>query len=116
MVKIYALVSGQLILYVGKTIQPLNDRKIKHKYKKTNTSGSKHIPDYIDWTITLLEEVPDEQGAIKEQYYIDTLKPFYNQRNVIFDKKEHNKLYHSLEGYKEYNRERVRLYRAKDII
>jgi predicted GIY-YIG superfamily endonuclease len=77
MVFIYALVSGQLILYVGRT----NDmkRRIKDHRCKKNNSHSKYIPEYIDWTMKLLETVPDDQGTVKEQYYYDTLKPFYNR-------------------------------------
>ena len=40
--------------------------------------STKHIPDYIDWTIKLLEEVSEDQETIKEQYYYDLLKPLYN--------------------------------------
>lgn len=78
MVKIYALVSGQLILYVGKTIMTLKKRETNHRCKKCNTTKSRYIPDYIDWEIKLLEEVTNDQGVIKEQYYFDTLKPLYN--------------------------------------
>ena len=80
MVKIYALVSGQLVLYVGRTIRPLKIREQRHRCP-TNDTHSKYIPDYIDWTIKLLEEVPDDQGTVKEQYWYDTLKPFYNCYN-----------------------------------
>ena len=77
MVKIYALVSGKLVLYVGKTIQSLKQRECEHA-NKNNTTSSRHIPDYVDWTIKLLEEVTDDQSVLKEQYYYDTLKPLYN--------------------------------------
>jgi hypothetical protein len=77
MVKIYALVSGKLVLYVGKTMQTLKQREREHKHKN-NSASSRHIPDYIDWTIKLLEEVADDQGIIKEQYYYDMLKPLFN--------------------------------------
>jgi len=77
MIKIYALVSGQLVLYVGKTIRTLNARVRNHN-STSNTCQTKYIPDYIDWSIKLLEEVPIDQGTIKEQYWYDTLKPLYN--------------------------------------
>jgi hypothetical protein len=77
MVKIYALVSGQLVLYVGKTTKTLKQRESGHRCK-SNASSSRYIPNYIDWTIKLLEEVADDQGVTKEQHYYDILKPLYN--------------------------------------
>jgi len=76
--KIYALMSGQLVLYVGKTGEPLSRREARHR-NKWNGAYSKYIPDWIDWEIKLLEEVPDDQGTAKEQHYYDTLKPLYNR-------------------------------------
>lgn len=77
MIKIYALMSGQLVLYVGKTTQILKVRERNHRLG--NGTSSKNIPYYIDWTMKLLEEVPDDQGVTKEQYYYDILKPLYNR-------------------------------------
>lgn len=78
MVYIYALVSGQLILYIGKTNKNIKQREIQHRYNG-NRCSSQNIPEYIDWEIKLLEEVPEDQGVTKEQYYYDILKPLYNK-------------------------------------
>jgi hypothetical protein len=90
MTHIYALVSGQLVLYVGKTIRTLKRRETQHRSKGNNTY-SRYIPDYIDWTIKLLETVPNDQARIKEQYYYDTLKPLYNQYKPIWSSEEYKK-------------------------
>ena len=74
---IYALVSGQLILYVGKS-KYLKLREEYHRSKKYNDCGSRDIPDYIDWEIIKLEKVIEDISNIRERYYYDTLKPLYN--------------------------------------
>lgn len=79
MTHIYALVSGQLVLYVGKTNSTLKYRESKHRCKG-NQCHSRYIPDYIDWTAKLLETVPNDQAGIKEKHYYDTLKPLYNNK------------------------------------
>jgi len=108
MVKIYSLVSGQLVLYVGKTIQTLKQRECEHRDKKNKTS-TRYIPEYIDWTIKLLEEVPDDQGVIKEQYYYDTLKPLYNKYRPGNVEKELRKS----DSYKQKHRLEQQRYRLK---
>lgn len=119
MVKIYALVSGQLILYVGKTTLTLKRREQNHRSNWNDTS-SKYIPSYIDWTIKLLEEVTNDQDVIKEQYYFDTLKPLYNRcrpgqtvqetQKQIYIKRKHlvlkrNKKFQQTDAYKEYQKQ-----------
>ena len=111
MISIYALVSGQLILYVGKT-KNIKKREIEHR-SNGNDCTSKDIPEYIDWEIKLLEEVPDDQGVTKEQHYYDTLKPLYNkcrpgQTQAEYRQseagKEINHRYQQTEAYKGYQR------------
>jgi len=75
---IYALVSGQLVLYVGQTKECCLKHREKGHRSKSNMCSTRHIPNYIDWTIQLLEEVSEDQETIKEQYYYDLLKPLYN--------------------------------------
>ena len=99
MVLIYAIVSGKLILYVGKT-KNLSRREGQHRCK-SNDCSSKDIPEYIDWTITLLETVPDDQAIMKEQYYFDTLKPLYNSNRAIQSSvagREYSKKYYYSKG------------------
>ena len=73
---IYALISGQLVLYIGKT-NNVERRKREHRNKKTGT-GSDEIPKYIDWDMIILETCDDASKKYKEQYWYDTLKPLYN--------------------------------------
>lgn len=88
MIHIYALVSGQLVLYIGKTSQSLTEREYFHRHS-SNRCNSKNIPEYIDWNIKLLETVPDNQGGVKEQSYYDTLKPLYNRQRPGQTKQEY---------------------------
>lgn len=76
--KIYALAWGNLILYVGQTNASLKQREASHRCP-SNTACSKYIPDYMDWEIILLDEVPDEEATKWEQYYYDELMPLYNK-------------------------------------
>jgi len=78
---IYAICSGQLILYVGQTRRPLKERERLHR-SKFNNSSSRHIP-YDDWNMQLLEVCPNstrEYATSRERYYYDLLKPFYNEQ------------------------------------
>jgi len=124
MTRIYALVSGQLVLYVGQTICTLRKRETEHRCKG-NTTCSKHIPDDIDWEIKLLEECEDDIATTREQYYYDTLKPFYNRCRPGQTKKESQRKYRQTgackesqrkseqkEARKEYQREYKKRYRA----
>ena len=77
--RIYALMWGDLVLYVGKTLQTLPKRACGHR-KTNNTASSRFIPDHIDWEIVLLDTVSDEEGLLWEQYYYDELMPLYNLR------------------------------------
>ena len=75
---IYALVSGQLILYVGKS-KYIKLREKLHRSKRYNNCGSREIPDYIDWEMIKLEKVTENIANIRERYYYDTLNPLYNK-------------------------------------
>jgi hypothetical protein len=98
MTHIYALVSGQLILYVGKT-GDMKRREYNHRHS-SNNCYSKYIPEYIDWTMKLLETVPNDQAVTKEQHYYDTLKPLYNCQRPGQTKRK----YQQSEAYKEYRK------------
>ena len=103
MTHIYALVSGQLILYVGQTVRTLKVREQQHKYKSNNTN-SRYIPEYIDWTIKLLETVPNDQALLKEQHYYDTLKPLYNRCRPGQSRREYEQSERRRDGRREANR------------
>jgi hypothetical protein len=76
--KIYALVSDYLILYVGKTNTSLKQREASHR-TPSNTTCSKDIPDYMDWEVVLVDEIPDDEATQWEQHYYDELMPLYNR-------------------------------------
>ena len=77
MVRIYALMEGDLVLYVGKTIRSLKRREACHR-SSSNDTCSRHIPKDSEWEIVLVDEVPDEEGTKWERYYYETLDPLYN--------------------------------------
>jgi len=88
---IYALTSGALILYVGKTAN-LTKRRREHRCKKNHTSTAK-IPDYIDWDIVELETCADADSPSRERHWYETLKPLYNERCPNRSKKEYDAIY-----------------------
>ena len=98
--RIYALVSDEEVLYVGKTTRSLNKRAIEHKCDKTNTTGSKFIPKDIVWDIKLLEEVLDKQGTEYERFYVEYLEPKYNKQIPGRTKAESYKAYCAIEKNK----------------
>jgi len=122
MARIYALMAEQLVLYVGQTKRDLRKRELEHRHW-SNATTSRYIPDYIDWTIHLLEECDDIYSTQRERYYYDTLKPLYNRyrpgqpqiesliesrRRAIHKWRSANK-----DAYKEYQRQYQRQYRLK---
>ena len=90
----------QLVLYVGQTIKTLNQRAWRHR-SKSNDTASRHIPEYTDWEIKLLEECNDDVGTAREQYYYDILKPFYNVKRPGQTRSESQKGYMQTEKGKE---------------
>ena len=129
--KIYALVWGNLILYVGQTNASLKDRETCHR-APTSTAYSKYIPDYMDWEIVLVDNVPNDEATYWERYYYDELMPLYNinvpGRTTLEWHRDtgyaSNKAYQKATGYahsrawaktekgKAYHREYQRKYRA----
>jgi hypothetical protein len=77
MARIYALVSGEEVLYVGRTTRTLVEREWNHR-AVGNSAGSKNIPIGINWEIKLLEEC-EENATARERHYIEILKPPYNK-------------------------------------
>ena len=113
MARVYALMAGQLVLYVGSTIQTLKRRESDHT-KTDNPCASKHIPKDCEWVMKLLEECSADERLAREQYYYDLLKPLYNERNPIKDemlRKATAQKY--LEQYYQRNREKL-IQRTKD--
>jgi hypothetical protein len=90
---------GELVLYVGKTIQSLKERATSHR-TRSNKACSKYIPDYMDWEIVLVDEVPLGEGIKWEQYYYDELMPLYNRCRPDQDTKEYQKS----DKYKKYRK------------
>jgi transketolase C-terminal domain/subunit len=112
MAKIYELVSDQLCLYVGKTGVSLGERASRHRCKG-NTTFSRHIPDYTEWDIKLIEECDDAVATEREQYWYDTKKPLYNYKRPGQTEKERNKRYRQTEAGRKYHRESNKRYRLK---
>ena len=81
MVFIYALMSGQLVLYVGKTLTP-RVRERKHR-SPCNDCSSKDIPGFIEWEMKILEDCADCVSRERETHYYDTLKPLYNRNRPL---------------------------------
>jgi hypothetical protein len=116
--------SGQLVLYVGKT-KDVKRREYEHRKENTQCS-SRYIPDYMEWTMKVLEKTTDVLGTQREQYFYDTLKPLYNQCRPGQTKKDWYlsdvgkalyKTRNKSEAYKEYQkayRERTKLNSVQD--
>ena len=106
MVRIYALMEGDLILYVGKTTMSLKAREACHRCPN-NTASSRHIPKDSEWEIVLVDEVPDEEETEWERYYYDTLDPLYNAYMPGRTKAD------SCKNWREQNREKWNEYQRK---
>ena len=128
MYHIYALKCEELVLYVGQTVD-LYNRFNMHKNRHTEC-GSSDIPADIDYYMDLLEIVDTKEEATqREQFFYDTLKPFYNkcrpgqtekewQKANKEEIKEYKKEYrqHNKEVIREYNKEYIREYRRRNKI
>jgi len=86
MVYIYALMSEDMVLYVGKT-KDLKGRERVHRNGKSQCS--KYVQEHGDWTMKVLEETTDALGASREQYFYDTLDPLYNYQRPGQTRKEY---------------------------
>lgn len=112
---IYALKCEELVLYVGQTID-MYKRFNKHKNRHTEC-GSSDIPDDMAFYMDLLEIVDTiEEATQREQFFYDTLKPFYNKNRPGQTTKEYKKEYDKAnkEKIKEYvkaNREKLLAYK-----
>jgi len=85
---IYMLQYEGLVLYVGQT-KDMTNRYYKHCDKKSNTSGSRDIPDDFQWSMVLLEECEDVLATSREQHFFDTLKPLYNKNRPGQSRREY---------------------------
>ena len=111
---IYALKCEELVLYVGQTVN-MRRRFYAHK-EREKTCGSREIPKDMDFYMDILEIVDTiEEATRREQFFYDTLKPFYNKQRPGQTRKEYNKEYKrewrkaNKEEIKEYNREYRRI-------
>ena len=101
--------------YIGSS-KNIKQRWANHKCKST---WNKHPnnPMYLDmkkygvdkFELQILEEAEVEQLKEKEQQFIETLKPIYNNNNAngwdVERYKEYNKEYHKSDKWKEYIKE-----------
>ena len=70
----------------------------------------------MDWEIKMIEELPEttrEQAAVRERYWYEIKKPFYNNQVPGRSKQEYKKAYNQTPEYKAKNRIRKQAYRAK---
>jgi len=122
MVLIYALMSGEEVLYVGQTINTLQKRAHEHRCVNNN-AGSKNIPPDVTWEIKLLEECEEEHATSWERFYIEMLTPPYNKVVPGRTKKEYQaqsevakearRVYRQSESGKAGKRDRARKYYLK---
>jgi len=88
---IYKIYSDDLTLYVGQSKQLLN-RISKHKKYINNPNDKwvnhgelyKHLNQYPDYNITIIEECSIEKLNEREEYWISQLKPLYNGYKTKF--------------------------------
>lgn len=79
-VYVYALMTDDVVWYVGRTDCP-TWRASKHRsLNKYNKCGSKYISKEYQWKMVILQKCKDSEGLKLEQYYYDSLNPFYNCR------------------------------------
>ena len=79
--RIYAIMSDQLVLYIGKTTMTLRKRSFQHR-APNNKAGTRHIPKDQPWTMTELEVCDQSNIRARESYWINKLKPLYNEYQV----------------------------------
>ena len=131
--KIYKLSTSHTnLIYIGSTIQTLNDRVRLHRCKKSNNTNSGLITKYNDFQIELIENYPcnsKKELLKREAYYIrlyfdicvNTVIPFRTKTEYYQDNKEKIKKrskqsreekYEEIKSYKENyrqnNREKIR--------
>ena len=124
--KITNTVTGDF--YIGSS-KDVKQRWRAHKCKST-WKNYPNIPMYLDmqrygidkFEFQILEEVEEGSLKEKEQYFIETLKPTYNNYNAKGldterqkkTKKECDKEYRKSEKYKEYQKEYQKEYKKSD--
>ena len=111
--KITNIITGDF--YIGSS-KDVKRRWAKHKCPSTWNEHSNN-PMYLDmqkygvdkFEFQILEEVEEGSLKEKEQYFIETLKPTYNQMNAngldIERYKEYQKEYQKTDKYKEFQKE-----------
>lgn len=125
--KIYKLVHDGKVIYVGSTIQKLNERLNGHKAKskvKPDMKIFKYICN-VGWdniTIELIENVncnSKNELETREKYYIKLLKPDLNQFIPTRNKKEYyqdnrNDILDNMKNYYHNNKDVRKEYREKN--
>ena len=111
--KITNTITGDFYVGSGKNIK---QRWVVHKCR-SSWNEQPNNPLYLDFqkygidkfSFEILAEVEVDKLKEKEQQFIETLKPTYNNRNAnglsVEKKKEYNKKYRKTDKYKEYKKE-----------
>ena len=82
--------------YVGHTTNFINRKSIHKTKSKKTTSSSPFLYQFLhnrNWTMSPIEEFPCDnliQARIREQYWIDTLKPKLNSVGSYYSKHKHD--------------------------
>ena len=105
MARIYGLYTEQMCWYVGSTVIKLKYREYMHRHI-SNKAYSKYISNEFEWKMCLIEECAVEDKLIREQYYIELLKPLYNERNSIYQENKEEIAEYSKQ-YRQKNKEKI---------
>ena len=111
MYKIYKIEDCNGLIYIGKTIQNVNDRFNNHKADKKRDRGcSSQQLDLDNSIITILEDnITEEDSFEKERYYINFID-CVNNRKLIRDTKVSKKKYRSKQENKDKEKKTQQLY------
>lgn len=106
MASIYSLQTEGLIWYIGSTTDAYK-RQYNH-HSISNKTSSRFIPKEYEYKLIVLEICPLETRHEREQYFIDTLHPLYNEKRTIKDP-----LY--LQNYRKENKEKISDYNKQYV-
>jgi hypothetical protein len=111
--KIYKVfhVSNSNEIYVGSTAEKLLSRRMSHHKSQIDLSDKLHCrmreTDWKDWRIELIESFScknKDELRMKEQYWINEIKPFYNSMRAFSTNEE---ILQQTKKYRQENRKKI---------